>query len=55
MSTADHRPKELQEQADQYAEQARKQADLRREEQDGGVSGWIADQRVNGSSEDPTS
>jgi 1-acyl-sn-glycerol-3-phosphate acyltransferase len=43
MSTTDHRPKELQEQAHQYADQARKQADLRRAEQDGGVSGWIAD------------
>src|SRR5246127_1441825 len=43
MTTTDPRPKELQEQAHQYADQARKQADLRRTEQDGGVSGWIAD------------
>jgi 1-acyl-sn-glycerol-3-phosphate acyltransferase len=43
MTTTDHRPKELQEQAHQYADQTRKQADLRRAEQDGGVSGWIAD------------
>ena len=43
MGVTDHRPKELQEQAHQYADQARKQADLRRAEQDGGVSGWIAD------------
>src|SRR6201998_2211172 len=43
MTTTDPRPKELQEQARQYADQARKRADLRRAEQDGGVSGWIAD------------
>jgi 1-acyl-sn-glycerol-3-phosphate acyltransferase len=43
MDVTDHRPKELQEQAHQYADQARKQADFRRAEQDGGVSGWIAD------------
>src|SRR5262249_1260165 len=42
MSTTDHRSAPVQEQAHQHAERARAQMDRRRAEQDGGVSGWVA-------------
>jgi 1-acyl-sn-glycerol-3-phosphate acyltransferase len=43
MSTTDHRSPDVQEQAHQFAEQARAQMDQRRTKQDGGVSGWVAE------------
>jgi 1-acyl-sn-glycerol-3-phosphate acyltransferase len=43
MTDTDVRPRELKEQARAQAEKARTEMDRRRDQQDGGVGGWIAD------------
>ena len=43
MTTTDHRTRDVQKQPHQYAEQARTKMDDRRADQDGGVSGWLAE------------
>src|ERR1700687_3598245 len=43
MGETDHRPHELREQARLHAGQARAKMDRRRDEQAGGVSGWVAE------------
>jgi 1-acyl-sn-glycerol-3-phosphate acyltransferase len=43
MSYADHRPAEVRAQAQRHAEEARQAMQERRRDQDGGVSGWVAE------------
>jgi 1-acyl-sn-glycerol-3-phosphate acyltransferase len=43
MSYADHRPAQVREQAQEHAEQARTKMAERRSDQDGGLSGWVAE------------
>ena len=43
MSYADHRPAKVRAQAQQHAEDARATAEDRRSNQDGGLSGWVAE------------
>ncbi|HVQ49210.1 MAG TPA: lysophospholipid acyltransferase family protein [Mycobacterium sp.] len=41
MTTTDSRPREIREQAQQHADQAREAMDARRDDQDGGLTGWL--------------
>ena len=43
MSDVDHRPTELQEQAQHYAEQARARMKSVRDDQGGGIGAWVAE------------
>jgi 1-acyl-sn-glycerol-3-phosphate acyltransferase len=43
MSNADHRPAKVRAQSQQHAEEARATAEDRRSDQDGGLSGWVAE------------
>ncbi len=42
MTATDNRPREIRRQAEQHAEEARAKMDARRDEQDGGLGGWLA-------------
>jgi 1-acyl-sn-glycerol-3-phosphate acyltransferase len=41
MTSTDHRPREVRLQAQQHADQAREAMDARRDDQDGGLTGWL--------------
>ncbi|HEV7853787.1 MAG TPA: glycerol acyltransferase, partial [Mycobacterium sp.] len=43
MTSTDHRPQDLRQQAQRHAEEARAKMADRRAEQDGGLSGWLAE------------
>src|ERR1700677_665825 len=43
MSYTDHRPPPVREKDQEHAEQARTKMEERRRDQDGGLSGWVAD------------
>ncbi|MGH3676981.1 MAG: lysophospholipid acyltransferase family protein [Mycobacterium sp.] len=43
MVSTDHRPPEIRQQAEHHAHQAQEAMDARRDEQDGGLAGWVAD------------